>query len=146
VLEAVFILLEFRSPSRRIFIGSHSLPPSLVRRIGPSPVRSVTPVRLVDRASQAGGYSSRTTNVPESLSDFSRPWNKNTLKTQPARKKDPTQSQAKQLQTDQELTRNKTTQKHTGPATHPSKIPLRAHTDHTGQEHRSDWCNLGSLG
>jgi hypothetical protein len=36
VLEAVFILLEFRSPSRRIFIGSHSLPPSLVRRIGPS--------------------------------------------------------------------------------------------------------------
>jgi hypothetical protein len=29
--------LEFPSPSRRIFIGSHSLPPpSLVRRIGPS--------------------------------------------------------------------------------------------------------------
>jgi hypothetical protein len=27
VLEAVFILLEFPSPSRRIFIGSHSLPP-----------------------------------------------------------------------------------------------------------------------
>jgi hypothetical protein len=36
VLEAVVILLEFPSPSRRIFIGSHSLPPSLVRRIGPS--------------------------------------------------------------------------------------------------------------
>jgi hypothetical protein len=36
VLEAVFVLLEFSSPSRRIFIGSHSLPPSLVRRIGPS--------------------------------------------------------------------------------------------------------------
>jgi hypothetical protein len=36
VLEAVFILLESLSPSRRIFIGSHSLPPSLVRRIGPS--------------------------------------------------------------------------------------------------------------
>jgi hypothetical protein len=35
-LEAVFILLEFPSPLRRIFIGSHSLPPSLVRRIGPS--------------------------------------------------------------------------------------------------------------
>jgi hypothetical protein len=35
VLEAVFILSEFPSPSRRIFIGSiHS--PSLVRRIGPS--------------------------------------------------------------------------------------------------------------
>jgi hypothetical protein len=36
VLEAEFILLEFPSPSRRIFIGSHSLPPSLVRLIGPS--------------------------------------------------------------------------------------------------------------
>jgi hypothetical protein len=38
VLEALFILLEFPSPSRRIFIGSHSLLPSLVRRIGPSKV------------------------------------------------------------------------------------------------------------
>jgi hypothetical protein len=37
VLEAVFILLEFSSPPRKFFIGSHSLPPpSLVRRIGPS--------------------------------------------------------------------------------------------------------------
>jgi hypothetical protein len=34
-LEAFFILLEFLSPSRRIFIGSYSLPPSLVCRIGP---------------------------------------------------------------------------------------------------------------
>jgi hypothetical protein len=39
VLEAVLILLEPPSPSRRIFIGSHSLPPSLVRRIGPSSVQ-----------------------------------------------------------------------------------------------------------
>jgi hypothetical protein len=38
VSKAVFILLEFPSPSRRIFIGSHSLPPSLVRRIGLSEV------------------------------------------------------------------------------------------------------------
>jgi hypothetical protein len=37
VLEAVFTLLEFPFPSRRNFIGSHSLPPpSLVRRIGSS--------------------------------------------------------------------------------------------------------------
>jgi hypothetical protein len=36
VLEAVLILLEPPSPSRRIFIGSHSLPPSLVRCVGPS--------------------------------------------------------------------------------------------------------------
>jgi hypothetical protein len=36
VLEAMFVLLESSSPSRRIFIGSHSLlPPSLVCRIGP---------------------------------------------------------------------------------------------------------------
>jgi hypothetical protein len=46
------------------------------------------PVRPVDRAGQAGGYNSRTTNVPESLSDFSRPWNKNTPKTQPAPRTD----------------------------------------------------------
>jgi hypothetical protein len=31
------------------------------------------PVRPVDRAGQAGGYNSRTTNVLESLNDFSRP-------------------------------------------------------------------------
>jgi hypothetical protein len=40
VLEVVFVLLESPSPSRRIFIGSHSLPtpppPSLVRRSGSS--------------------------------------------------------------------------------------------------------------
>jgi hypothetical protein len=34
--------LESPSPSRRIFIGSHSLPPSLLHRIGPSTVRKVT--------------------------------------------------------------------------------------------------------
>jgi hypothetical protein len=46
-------------------------------------------------AGQAGGCSSRTTNVPEHLSDFSWPWNKNTPKTQPARKKNPSQTQEK---------------------------------------------------
>jgi hypothetical protein len=35
--------------------------------------RWLVPVRPVDRADQAGGYNSHTTNVPESLSDFSRP-------------------------------------------------------------------------
>jgi hypothetical protein len=44
VLEAVFILLETLSPSRRIFIGSHSLPSSLVRRFGPS---GMTPYQFV---------------------------------------------------------------------------------------------------
>jgi hypothetical protein len=37
VLEAVFFLLEFPSPSRRIFIGSHSLPP-----LSGSPYQSFT--------------------------------------------------------------------------------------------------------
>jgi hypothetical protein len=31
----------------------------------PAPVRPGTPVRPVDRAGQGGGYSSRTTNVPD---------------------------------------------------------------------------------
>jgi hypothetical protein len=35
VLEAAFVLLEFSSPSKRIFIGSHSLPP-----LSGSPYRS----------------------------------------------------------------------------------------------------------
>jgi hypothetical protein len=46
----------------------------------PAPVRPVTPVRPVDSACLAGGYNSRTTSVPGSLNDFSRPWNKNTPK------------------------------------------------------------------
>jgi hypothetical protein len=41
-----------------------------------APVRPVTPVKPVDWAGQAGGYNNRTTNIPESLSDFSRPWKK----------------------------------------------------------------------
>jgi hypothetical protein len=74
----------------------------------PAPVRSVTTVRLGSSPGQVGGYSSSTTNVQESLSDFSRPWNKDTPKTQPARKKNPTQSLARQHQNDQELTSNST--------------------------------------
>jgi hypothetical protein len=104
------------------------------------------PVRRVDRVGQAGGYSSRTTNVPGSLSDFSRPWNKNTPKTQPARKENPTQNLTKQLQTDQELTSSTKTQRHTSQAVHPRQIPQVACTSQTGQEHRSDRCSLGSSG
>jgi hypothetical protein len=81
----------------------------------------------VGRASQAGGYSNRTTNIPESLSDFSRPWNKESPETQPARKKNPTQKVAKQLQTDQKLTSNTTTQRHMSQA-HLRQIPQMAHT------------------
>jgi hypothetical protein len=40
-----------------------------------------TPVRPVDRSGQDGSYNSRTTRVLENLSDFSRPWNRNTPET-----------------------------------------------------------------
>jgi hypothetical protein len=104
------------------------------------------PVRPVDSAGEAGGYSSRTTSVPVSLNDFSRPWNKNTPKTQPARKENPTQNLTNQLQTDQELTSNTKTQRHRSQAVHPRQIPQVARTGQTGQEHRSDRCNLGNSG
>jgi hypothetical protein len=39
VRPSEFTLLEFQSPSRRIFIGSHSLPPLSSRLIGPSIVQ-----------------------------------------------------------------------------------------------------------
>jgi hypothetical protein len=101
----------------------------------PAHVRPVTPVGPVDRAGQAGGYSSRTTSVPESLSDFSRPWNKNTPKTQPTRKENPTQNLTKQLQIDQELTSSTKTQRHMSQAVHPMQIPQETYTGQTGQEH-----------
>jgi hypothetical protein len=112
----------------------------------PALVRPVTPVRPVDSVGQAGGYSSRTTSVPESLSDFSRPWNKTTPKTQPALKENPTQNLTKQLLIDQELTSSTKTQRHTSQAVHPRQIPQVTYTGQTGQEHRSDRCSLGSSG
>jgi negative regulator of replication initiation len=72
---------------------------------------------------QAGGYSSRTTNVPESLSDFSRRWNKDTPKTQPAWKKNPTQSLTKLLQNYQELTSNNPTKRLMDQVNHLRQIP-----------------------
>jgi hypothetical protein len=105
----------------------HGLPPVLHRSD-----RWPAPVRPVDRAGQAGGYNSRTTSVPESLSNFSRPWNKNTPKTQATRKENPTQSLAKQLQTDQEQTSNTTAQRHTSSIVHPRQIPQEIHTGQTG--------------
>jgi hypothetical protein len=119
----------------------HSLLPVLHRSD-----RWPAPVRPVDSAGQAGGYSSSTTNVRESLSDFSTPWNKNTPKTQPARKEKSTQNLTKQLQTNQELTSSTKTQRHTSQAVHPRQIPQVARTGQTGQEHRSERCNLGSSG
>jgi hypothetical protein len=103
------------------------------------------PVRPMACAGQTGGQSrsGRWLQQPhnESLSDFSRPWNKNISKTQLARKKNPTRSLTKH-----ELTSNNTTQRHTDQGIHPRQIPQRAHTGQTGQEHRSDRWKLGSSG
>jgi hypothetical protein len=85
-------------------------------------------------------------SVLESLSDFSRPWNKSTPKTPPARKENPTPNLTNQLQTNQEQTSNTKTQRHTSQAVHPRQIPRVTRTGQTGQEHRSDWCSLGSSG
>jgi hypothetical protein len=133
---ATEVLLDLgtkKQPSETKLTNTHSgnlldlLP--VLHRSDPWPA----PVRPVDRAGQDGGNSSRTTSVPESLSDFSRPWNKNTPKTQPARKENPTQSLAKQLQTNQELTSSTMTQRHTSQAVHPRQIPQVAYTGQTGQ-------------
>jgi hypothetical protein len=86
----------------------------------------------VDRAGQAGGYSSRTTNVPESLNDFSRPWNKNTPKTQPARKKNHSQNQAKHLQNQTRIDQHQNDPKTHESSKSPRQIPQRAHTGQTG--------------
>jgi hypothetical protein len=84
-------------------------------------VRPVTSVRPVDRAGQDGGYSSRTTNLPESLSDFSRPWNQNTPKTHSTRKKNPSQTKAKHLQTIQEQHNPKTQESSNLPEANPTQ-------------------------
>jgi hypothetical protein len=76
-----------------------------------------------------------------SLSDFSRPWNRNTQKTQPARKKNPTQSLARQ-----HPKRPRTDQQQHNPNTYGSRNSLKAHTGQTGQEHRSNRSRLGSSG
>jgi hypothetical protein len=103
------------------------------------------PVRPVDRASQASGYNSWTTNVPGSLSDSSRPWNKNTSKTQPARKRNP-QNLAKQLQTGQELTSKNTTKRPTDQANRPRQITQKGYTGQTGhawaaRDEQHPWVN-----
>jgi hypothetical protein len=108
--------------------------------------RSPVPVRPVDRSSQAGGYSSHTTSVPKSLSDFSRSWNKKHSQNTTFTEGKPTQSLAKQLQTDQELTSSTTTQSHTSQAVHPRQIPQVSYTGQTGHAHRSDRSSLGSSG
>jgi hypothetical protein len=79
----------------------------------------------MDRDSQVGGYRSGTTNVPESLNDFSRPWNKDTSKTQHARKENPTQRQTKTppnlSRTDQQQHNPETHRTRNSPKANPTK-------------------------
>jgi hypothetical protein len=109
-------------------------------------VRPVTPVRPVDRADQAGGYNSHTTNVPESLSDFSRPWNTNTPNNATCTEEEPytksTKTLLKLLRTDQHQHNPKTH----GFSNSPEENPTKGSPSQTGQENQLDRCNLGSSG
>jgi hypothetical protein len=96
-----------------------------------TPVRPMAYAGQTGDTGQTGGCSSRTTNVPESLGDFSRPWTQKTPKTQPARKENPTQILESQHRTNQELTSNSPTQRHTDLAAHLRQIPQRVHTGQT---------------
>jgi hypothetical protein len=91
----------------------------------PAPVRPVTLVRPVDRADQAGGCSSRTTNVPESLSDFSRPWNQNTPKNTTCKEEEPftkpSKTSPKQPRTNQHQHNPKTQGFSNSPEPNPTK-------------------------
>jgi hypothetical protein len=97
-------------------------------------------VRPVDRASQAGGYNSRTTNVPERLSDFSRPGTK-TPQNVPCKEGKPYTKPNKTTPI-----RPRTNQQHHSSKTHESHPRQIPQVVRTGQEHRSDRCNLGSSG
>jgi hypothetical protein len=86
----------------------------------------------VEGAGQAGGYSSRTTNVPESLRDFSRPWNKNTPKNTTCTKGKPYTKPSKP-----KPNRPRTDQQHHDPKTHESSSSPEANP--TSGIHRLDW-------
>jgi hypothetical protein len=76
-------------------------------------IRPMALVRSVDSTGQAGGNQQMHNEVPGSLSDSSRPWKKTTTKEQPAKKENPSQNLARQLQTSQELDSRETGQHHT---------------------------------
>jgi hypothetical protein len=97
----------------------------------PAPVRLVTPVRPVNRAGQAGRCSNRTTSVPESLSDFSRPWNKNTPKNTTCKERKPYTKPNKTTPN-----RPRTNQQHQDPKTHESSSSPEANP--TSDSHWSD--------
>jgi hypothetical protein len=110
----------------------HGLMPVLHRSDRwPALVRPMTPVRPVDSAGQTSGSISRTTSVPESLSDFSRPWNKNTPKNT-------TCTEGKPFTKPNKTTPNRprTDQQYQDPKTHESRSSPKANP--TSVLHRSD--------
>jgi hypothetical protein len=123
VLEAVFILLESPSPSRRIFIGSHSLPPPLWFAVSVLQL-----VRLVLCTGQTSCCSRSTTTVPEGLKDEFIPWNKTTSKTKTRGTQEAPQTKANQLDSCPELTLGNSQQIPTEPTIHLSQKLTRACT------------------
>jgi hypothetical protein len=88
----------------------------------------------VDRAGQADSYINRTTIVPERLSDFSRLWNKNTPKTQPAQKEPytkPCKTTPNRLRIDQQHHDPKTHESISSPETNPTSGIHRSDRSHT---------------
>jgi hypothetical protein len=95
------------------------------------------PVRPVDRVGQADGYSSRITKVLGSLSDSSRPWNKNTSKHTTCKEEEPFSKPSKKTPN-----RSRTDQQQHNQKTHrPSKSP---EANPTKGIHWSDQSHLGS--
>jgi hypothetical protein len=87
------------------------------------------------RAGQVGGYSSRTTNVTESLSDFSRPWNKNTPKnttcTEGKLYTKPSKTTPNRPKTDQQCHDPKTHESSNSPEANPTSGIHRSDRSHT---------------
>jgi hypothetical protein len=110
------------------------------------PVRPMEPVRPMNSADQAGGKQQMHSEVPGSLIDTSRPWNKNHHQRT-------TCQEGKPLTKPSKTTPNepRTGQQENGRTPHehsssPRQIPQRDSTGQTGQEHRTDRTRLGSSG
>jgi hypothetical protein len=67
VLEAAFVVLEFRSPSRRILSAPIHSPPSLVRRIGPS---------ALSESDGKSWFKEASNEIELAISSFARNFNK----------------------------------------------------------------------
>jgi hypothetical protein len=104
-----------------------------------APVRPMACAGQTGGQGQVGGYSSRTTSVPDSLSDFSRPWNKNSPKNTTCTEGKPYTKPSKTTPN-----RLRIVKQHHDPKTHESNSSPEANP--TGDSHRSYQCNLGSSG